>query len=255
MINMSLNKEFCGSLRKGDPLVGIFVKMFDPTSIEILSQFPLDFFVIDAEHAPFGRNEIYSLILAAKAVGKPAIVRVPEGSKTWIASALDAGAAGIMVPHVTTADEALRLTKLMGFGKGGRGFSPSTRAAEFGGRGIARHFEMQPEETLLICQIEDQIGADNAAQIAELEGVDCLFVGPVDLAVSLRKTDTKNKDVVSIINKIVEQTVSKKKVSGMYLSTKKDAEAWNKKGVSLSIIGTDQAFLRAGASSTLELNE
>ena len=103
-----------------------------------------------------------------------------------------------MVPHVSAVSEAVRLAELMRFGHNGRGFSPSTGAAEFGQRGIARHLTAQPEETCLICQIEDSKGAQNANEIDAIDVVDCLFVGPVDMAVSMDQTGVSNAAVVSL---------------------------------------------------------
>lgn len=246
-----MNREFCSRLRRRDRMTGTFVKLHDPAVIEILAQAQLDFIVLDAEHAPLGRQQIATLLLAALAARLPAIVRVPEASKSWVSTALDGGAAGIMVPHVSTAEQAAQLAGLMQFGRGGRGFSPSTRAAEFGQRGIARHLEVQPAETCLICQIEDSEGARNAGDIAATGGVDCLFVGPVDLAVSIGQTDVTNSKVVLLCEEIIGSTVSADKAAGMFFATSSAARSWDGRGVSLAVVGTDQSFLKAGAQVAL----
>ena len=250
-MNDNMNKEFCSQLRDQGFMVGTFVKFTDPAVIEILASFKIDFIVIDAEHAPLGRQQVSNLLMAATASRLPAIVRVPEGNKLWISTALDAGAAGVMVPHVSTVDEAERLVRLMKFGVAGRGFSPSTRAAGFGTRGIAKHLVMQPDETSLICQIEDRIGVENAGDIAAVDGVDCLFVGPVDLAVSLGHTDVKDPDVVNQCEQVVRSSAHSNTAAGMYLSSIADARAWREIGVSIAVIGTDQAFIRSGAGTSL----
>ena len=246
-----MNSEFCCRLRRRESMTGTFVKLHDPAVIEILAHVGLDFVVLDAEHAPLGRQQIATLLLAASAARLPAIVRVPEAGKTWVSTALDCGAAGIMVPHVSTVAEAVRLAELMRFGRNGRGFSPSTRAAEFGQRGIANHLMVQPEETCLICQIEDPQGARNANGIAAIDGVDCLFVGPVDLAVSIDQTDVSNEAVVSLCDQIVRSSLSVKKAAGMFSASSSVARSWQEKGVSLSVVGTDQSFLKTGALAAL----
>lgn len=242
-----MNKQFCSRLRGRDSMTGTFVKLHDPAVIEILAHTGLDFVVLDAEHAPLGRQQIATLLLAATAARLPAIVRVPEASKTWVSTALDCGAAGIMVPHVSMVAQAVRLAELMQFGRNGRGFSPSTRAAEFGQRGIAKHLMAQSEETCLICQIEDSQGAQNAKDIAATDGVDCLFVGPVDLAVSIDQTDVSNDEVVSLCEQIVSSAVTAEKAAGMFSASSSAARSWQENGVSLSVVGTDQSFLKTGA--------
>jgi len=246
-----VNKEFCSRLRRRDSLTGTFVKLHDPSVIEILAHAGLDFVVLDAEHAPLGRQQLATLLLAATAARLPAIVRVPEATKTWVSTALDCGAAGIMVPHVSSVAEAVRLAELVQFGGNGRGFSPSTRAAEFGQRGIAKHLAMQRQETCLICQIEDQQGAQNAEGIAAIDGVDCLFVGPVDLAVSIDQTDVSHDQVAALCHQIVSSAVTAKKAAGMFSASSAAARTWRETGVSLSVVGTDQSFLKTGALAAL----
>ncbi len=250
-MNGNMNREFCNRLRNRGFMVGTFVKFTDPAVVEILASLKFDFIVIDAEHAPLGRQQISTLLMAATASRLPAIVRIPEGNKTWFSTALDAGAAGVMVPHVSAVDEAERLVRLMKFGDAGRGFSPSTRAAGFGTRGISRHLAMQPDETSLICQIEDRTGVENAQDIVAVDGVDCLFVGPVDLAVSLGHTDVRDRDVVKQCERVIRASAVSNKAAGMYLSSVGDAREWRETGVSIAVVGTDQAFIRSGAIASL----
>lgn len=246
-----INENFCRRLRAGEFLKGTFAKIADPMVIEMLAAFELDFVVIDAEHAPLDRREINTLLIAATAAGLPALVRVPDKSRYWISSALDCGAAGIMVPHVSTVDDARQLAGMMSFGKGGRGFSPSTRAAEYGSRGIAGHLERQPAETLLVCQIEDDEGGRNAREIASVPGVDCLFVGPVDLAVSIGRTSVTDPAVQDLCASVVAGAREAEIAAGMFVTDLAAARNWRERNVSVAVIGTDQAFLRKGAADSL----
>ena len=102
-----------------------------------------------------------------------------------------------MVPQVNSAAMAEKLAGKMRYGPEGRGFSPSTPGAAYGTRGIADHLARQPGETVLVCQIEDEGAVAEAQEIAAVDGVDALLVGPVDLAVSMGMTDTSNPDVMA----------------------------------------------------------
>jgi 2-keto-3-deoxy-L-rhamnonate aldolase RhmA len=246
-----INQDFCRRLRAGEFLKGTFAKISDPMVIEMLSAFDLDFVVIDAEHAPLGRYEINNLLIAATAAGLPAIVRIPDKSRYWISSALDCGAAGIMVPHVSTPTDAKQLAGMMSFGKGGRGFSPSTRAADYGARGIAGHLERQRDETVLVCQIEDSEGVRNACNIASVPGVDCLFVGPVDLAVSIGRTSVADSEVQDLCTNVIAGARDASIAAGMFVPDLSGARSWRDRNVSVAVIGTDQAFLRQGAAGSL----
>lgn len=245
------NEKFCERVRERAYFKGTFTKISDPSVIEMLAAFGLDFVVIDAEHSPLGRREINSLLIAASAASLPAVVRIPEKSRYWISSVLDCGAVGIMAPHVSTVEEAEQIAAMMVFGEGGRGFSPSTRAAEYGSRGIAVHLEKQPHETILICQIEDANGARNARAIGMVPGVDCLFVGPVDLAVSMGRTSSEDDDTIALCEQVVTEAKHADTASGIFVPNLVKADNWQDKGASLLVIGTDQGFLRAGAAAAL----
>jgi 2-keto-3-deoxy-L-rhamnonate aldolase RhmA len=107
--------------------LGTFVKTNSVHVVEILAQSPLDFVVVDAEHAPFDRAAVDLLVLAGRAAGIPVMVRVPDMAPATILSVLDVGAAGLLVPHVDTAAQARELVALTRCRGGSRGFSSSTR--------------------------------------------------------------------------------------------------------------------------------
>lgn len=245
---MRHNAEFKRRLRAGEPLYGAFVKTPHPTVVELLGQEGFDFLVLDAEHAPFERASIDMALLAARAVGCPTLVRPPAHREEWIMASLDAGAAGILAPRVSSAAAAETLAALMRYQGGDRGFSPSPRAAEYGRRGIAGHLAHAPEETTLICQIEDRAGVEAAAAIAAVEGVDGLFVGPVDLAVSCGFDTPAAEEVVAMCRRVIAAAPG---ASGLFTDAKASAERWRALGATLFVLASDQAFLRHGAAAAL----
>ena len=85
---------------------GTFIKTAHPQVVEVLGTTGLAFGVIDAEHAPFDRNMLDLLMLAGRAASLPLLVRIPDKAGPTILQVLDLGAAGLVVPHVNTADEA-----------------------------------------------------------------------------------------------------------------------------------------------------
>lgn len=238
---------FAHRLRTRETLVGTFVKLCEPAVIEILGRAGFDFAVLDAEHGAFGRADIAQMMIASRAAELPVLVRVPEAGGHWIATALDAGAAGVMVPQITDAEMAVNIVRSMCFGLGGRGFSPSTPGADYGSRGIAKHFEQQPLETVLICQVEDPSAVKCAGEIAAVAGVDGLLVGPVDLAVSAGFKDPAEPEVVSMCRQAIEAGAAAGKVAGIFLGTPSAALGWQRDGASLFVLGTDQGFLAQAA--------
>jgi 2-keto-3-deoxy-L-rhamnonate aldolase RhmA len=244
---MDRRREFAERLRGGKPLAGVFVKSRDLAHVEILALAGFDFVVIDAEHAAFGRADIATMMMAARAGGIAALVRIPPGEPGWIGFCLDAGAAGIMVPQVPDAEIARELVRHMRFGPGGAGFSPSTPGALYGARGIAGQLAARPTETVLVCQIESPCAVDNAAEIAEVDGVDAILVGPVDLAVAAGLTDAAATEVTAMIRRTLEAAATVSTAGGLFLADVTQISAWREAGATLFITGTDQGFLAAAA--------
>lgn len=240
-------RDFAAAVRTRQERLGTFVKLRDPAVIEILAAAGFDFVILDGEHAPFGRESIELAMLAARAAGLPALVRVPEGSKTWVATALDCGAAGIMVPHVSDIETAQRLARLMRFGSGGRGANTATRAAGYGARDTTAHLAAAPTETLLICQIEDRAGVAAAADIAAVAGVDALFLGPVDLSVSLGVAGPDDPAVQATCAEVLGIAAAGGVAGGLYLGGPQGLAAARAAGVTLPVIGSDHGLLASAA--------
>ena len=222
---MSLNASFRARLLSGDRLLGTFVKTPVPAVIEILGQSGLDFLVLDAEHVAMGRETVDLCLLAARAASIPMLVRVPVASPEWIGTVLDSG------------------------------FSPSTPAAGYGRRSVAEHLERAGGETVLVCQIEDPEAARAAGAIARVPGVDCLFVGPVDLAVACGKTSPADSDVVALCRQVLGSADDGGARTGMFVGSAGQIPGWADAGASLFVVATDQAFLKVGAAVALAMPE
>ena len=246
---MNVNSAFRARLKRGDRCVGTFVKTAHPAVIEILGVAGFDFLILDAEHAPIGREGVDHCVLAARAAGITLLVRVPAPTVEWIQTVLDCGAAGVMVPRVSNVAEASRIAASVGYGPGGRGFSPSTRAAGYGQRSIKTHLELAREDTVLVIQIEDPQGVANANSIAGVPGVDCLFVGPVDLAVANGLTDPVDAEIMTQCDSVVREAVASGAAAGVFVPNIRSAARWEEGGARFLVVGTDQSFLKSGAAA------
>ena len=164
-----------------------------------------------------------------------------------IRNALDSGATGVLVPHVTTADQAAAIVKAAHFGEGGRGFAGSPHAAGYGSISMADHIDDNAEHTIVIVQIEDMAALDQVAQIAAVDGVDCLFVGRADLAVAMKKS-VSDKDVVATVRDICAVGKSEGTAVGMYTPNPDEILDWCEAGASLFLLSSDQSMLLAGAN-------
>lgn len=242
---MTPNAQFRQRLTGGNRLIGCFIKTPHPTVIEVLGAGPLDFLVLDGEHAPFERASIDACLLAARALACPVLVRVPGHNPAMILNVLDCGAAGIVVPHVTSVAQARDLVGATRYRPGGRGFAGTTRAGGYGARSMADHLALANDEVCLICQIEDRAGVDCAAAIAALGGVDGLFVGRADLAVSC-DLPPGSEAVSELCTGILGLTGA---ATGLYCAPGEDTARWHKAGARFFITGSDHTFLQQGASA------
>ncbi len=235
-------------LTGGNPLIGTFLKTPSPIAAEVLSLSDLDVFCIDTEHAPFGRLETDLCISAFRAADRPSLVRIADDSPTEIRCALDSGATGILVPHVTSAEQAEAIVKAAHFGDGGRGYAGSSRAAEYTTKSMADHIADSRERTTVIVQIEDIAALEHVAQIAAVEGVDALFVGRFDLAVAMRKS-ASDKEVIATVRDICAAGQSVGTAVGMFTSNLDEIPDWREAGASLFLLSSDQSMMLSGANA------
>lgn len=240
------NAEFKSRLVARAPLLGAFIKTPHPIVIEVMARSGFDFLVVDAEHAPFDRGSVDAMILAGRAVGCPIVVRVPVATPDWLMGVLDSGAAGVMVPHVVTPGQARDLARAVTYGAGGRGFAGTTRAAEYADRKLVEHLHTARSECALICQIEDPEGVVNHADIAAVEGVDALFIGRADLAVSHGLEDFFAPDVAEMTADILGVADA---ATGLYCAPTEALDGHRRAGGSFFVVGSEHTLMTGGGRS------
>ncbi len=237
---------FKQDLQSGKPLLGTFLKTPHPHIVEVLAATGLDCLCIDAEHAPFDRASIDLCLMAARAGRLPALVRSPSGSAHELLNALDCGADGVLVPHIRSAAEAATVARQAHYGPGGRGYAGSTRAAGYGSTSIPDHLRTSAERTTVIAQIEDAEALDHIDAIVAVEGIDALFVGRIDLTISLGCSSPDDPRVIEAVNTIVNACQRANRPVGMFLSRPADVAEWQAKGASLFLLASDHAFVHSG---------
>lgn len=179
-IRPPIDTRLPGMLRSGKPLRGAFNSLPSPAIVEMCAYAGFDFIVLDNEHGSADFETTENMLRAARASGIVPIVRCFESD---IARILDMGASGVKIPMVNTAQHARALVQKVRYpGVGQRGSAFSSRAAGYGAFGGAEHTRRSNEGVSLIVMVETPQAVANAAEIASVEGVDAVFVGPNDLA-------------------------------------------------------------------------
>ena len=246
-MTLERSNGFRQRLQQGERLLGTFVKTPHPAVVEVLALSPLDCLCLDAEHAPFGRSELDVALLAARANDMPVLVRVPDAQPATILNALDLGATGVVVPHVVSARQAEDIVCASRFGPGGRGYAGSTRAAAFGTGTLEQNLRRANESTTVILQIEDSAALPNIEAIAAVDGVDALFIGRMDLTLSLGLTSPAASAVVEAVQLICTSCTKLRRTVGMFTQTVAEARQWATQGASLFLLESDQQWLLQGS--------
>lgn len=232
-----------------EPLIGSFLKTPTGHATEIIGDAGFDFVVIDQEHAPFGRTTTDIALLAARAANMPALVRVPGPDA--ILSVLDCGAAGVLIPHVSSAAYARKVAALCRYRGGKRGFATSTRAGRYTAVPMWRHIADSDAGTVVVAQIEDPEALDEIDAIAAAEGVDSLFIGRGDLTAAFGDESKDPPAVRRAVERISAAALKAGKSISVYIGNGTEA-AWLKTlGASTFVLSSDQGFLRQGALAGL----
>lgn len=218
---MPLDTRLRPALSQGTALHGLFCGLPLPALVEMAAFAGFDFVVIDNEHGMASFETTEHLLRAARASGILPIVRCFEAD---ISRVLDAGASGIKVPMVQTPEQAERIAQMMRYPRppdqlglsGRRGSAFSTRAAGYGVFGGPGHTDRSNQHLALIAMVETPQAVDAAAEIASVEGVDAVFIGPNDLAHSMgHENRFQDAPVQRAIEKAIRAVVDAGKCAGV----------------------------------------
>jgi 4-hydroxy-2-oxoheptanedioate aldolase len=179
-----------GELRRrvlaGEPTIGAFVGLGSTASAEIMARAGYDWLVLDLEHGMGTEGDLLAQLLAVQATPTTAIVRVQSVERLRIDRALDLGADGVMLPQVRTAAEARDGVSWIRYPPDGvRGVALVTRGAGFGANGHADIAARVNPSIIGVFQVESAAAVDASDELASIDGVDVLFVGPADLSHSM----------------------------------------------------------------------
>ncbi len=233
----------------GERLLGTFVKTPTSHPVEILGDAGFDFVVIDEEHAPFDRGAIDVALLAARVAGVAGLVRV--SSVATILSALDCGAEGILVPHVSTVEKAREVVAASRYRHGHRGYSASGRSGRYGGRASWPYIDAEDARVTVVAMIEDPPAVARIAEIAAVEGIDGFFIGRGDLSVAVGARDSRAPEVNDAVRTIADAAKSAGKPVMVMANSREEGDAFAAMGASSFILSTDQGLLRKAASQIL----
>lgn len=222
-------------LRAREPLTALLAKMPCAGQIESGAHAGFDLLILDTEHGPSGSFELEHHLRAAQAVGLPALVRVPSADPATILAALDAGAAGVVVPHVLDAAGAEGVVAAAHYPpRGTRGFATSTRAGGYGAVGLEEHLRRSAEQTCVVVQIEDAEAVPRSREILAVPGVSGVLIGDADLSLSLgRPGRPLHPEVEAAVDTILAATAEAGVAAMTVAGSGEQARAWRARGTAV----------------------
>lgn len=223
------------------------------SNMEIVARTGLDWVLVDLEHGSSTEASLSPMIVATNGTAATPLVRVEIGQRIRVGRALDLGAQGIMVPQVHSADDARAVVRWMRTQPAGeRGIALFTRGMDFGGTGHAgvasRH-----EDLLTIVQIESKPALDAVEDMAAIDGVDVLFVGPTDLSHALGIPGRIDEPVFQdAIARVAAATTSQGKAAGVLLWKPEDVGRYAELGFTFFGLSSEAMILDRAIRTALD---
>jgi 2-keto-3-deoxy-L-rhamnonate aldolase RhmA len=214
--------KFREKMNAGVFCLGAGITFFDPSVTEALAD-SVDFFWIDLEHNPTSLESVSAHLMAARAAGAPAIVRIPSSDVAWIKRVLDSGAEGIILPQARSVDEVQAFVSACRYPpQGSRGFGPR-RPTNYGRSRGAEYLQHANEQLFVAAQIETLSALEDLEAIVALPGLDSLVVGPYDLSGSMGMLgQVHHPRVVDAIRSIASKARAAGKFVGMGMAADPD---------------------------------
>lgn len=180
-----MTQKFKRRLQNGERLLGFFIGTPSAATVEIAGLSGYDFVIIDTEHGPADIETVENMLRAATMHGMAGLVRVPDSSVASIQRVLDAGADGILVPHVASAAIAKDVVDRALFTPQGRRGVALARSSSYGIGDAKAYYATRNQHTVVIVMIEDAEALPVVDEILAVPGIDAVFIGPGDLSSSL----------------------------------------------------------------------
>lgn len=243
-------------MKRGETILGAFSGINDSALSELFGYAGFDFLALDGEHGPV-MYDLEDLIRAGAAAGIPTVVRVAGAQRPFILRALEDGAEGVQVPLVDDAAQAAEVVKHAKYWPiGERGLAFSTRATRYGHVPPQEHMERANREVLVVVQIETMASVAQVDEIAAVQGVDVIFVGPTDLSQSMGFPGELNRpELKANVAKVIEAARSRGKFVGTITSNPRDARELKEQGVQFLLIPTTGYIYRSCRRLVEEIRE
>jgi 2-keto-3-deoxy-L-rhamnonate aldolase RhmA len=242
-------RSFRNRVLEGQPIGGVWLNLGSPDATEIACLAGHDWLLIDLEHGSGGLHDLKHQLWAAQAGQSAPVVRVASLNEAEIKRVLDLRPAGVMIPNVQDSAQAAQAVQAVRIPPvGERGAATSTRASAYG-YGYNDYLSDANESVLLVVQIECRKAVEDARRIAALQGIDVLFVGPVDLSTSLGGGDPRAVSpelFEQSLRVVAEACAAAGKAAGILARSAEQAAKFRQMGFTFIAMGSDRGILASG---------
>jgi 4-hydroxy-2-oxoheptanedioate aldolase len=241
--------RFKQALLAGRRQIGLWSTLSSNYTVEVIAGAGFDWILIDTEHSPADLESVLGQLQAAAPYDTTPVVRVPWNDMVTIKRYLDIGAQTLLIPQVTSAEEARSAVAYTRYPTGGvRGVAGATRATRFGR--VKDYFKKAQDEICVLVQVESGEGLDAIEAIAAVDGVDGVFVGPADLHAALGYAGERaHADVMPRIDDAITRIARTGKAAGILADGEETARRWLGLGARFVAVGSDVGILARGADA------
>ena len=245
--------QFKANLRAGRRQIGLWSSLSSGAATEILFDSGFDWVLIDTEHAPNETPMVADQLRAASMGTASPVVRPAWNDVVILKRLLDIGVQTLLVPFIQSAEEAARAVAATRYPpRGIRGVASVHRANRYGR--TPDYFKRSDDEMCVLVQLETRVAVDALEEIAAVEGVDGVFIGPSDLAASLGYLgNNAHPEVRGTIEQACRRAQAIGKPIGILAPIETDARAYLDMGFAFVAVGSDVVVLRKGCDALVKL--
>jgi 4-hydroxy-2-oxoheptanedioate aldolase len=244
--------SFRDRIHAGETLFGAWLGLGSPLSAELLGRAGYDWLVVDLEHGAATESDLLAHLTAIEGTGAAALVRPQSGERLRIGRSLDLGAEGVVVPRLDTADQVREAVTFLRYPPAGqRGVALLTRGARLGSVGHGEVATLN-DDIVGIIQIETPPALEAVDEIAAIDGVDVLFVGPADLSHSLGVPGQfTDPTYLAALRAVVAACQAHGKATGILLYDPASFGPHLEMGFTFIGLGADLSFVVGGGKAAL----
>ncbi|KAB2329558.1 hypothetical protein F7731_22200 [Cytobacillus depressus] len=240
-------------LQEGKCVYGSWVRIPSPIVVEALGSVGFDFLHIDLEHSSIDLPMLDYMVLAGYSQDIQLIVRTASQNPADLYRIMDIGVSSFILPRIETAEQCAKLLQGIRYSPAGaRGLGGPVRGNRWGVISLDQHMEEAEKETTVIVQIESKEGLANLDSILEVNGIDVIYIGPLDLSQALGYPGQVEHPIVQETIHSMVKTIRDKGIAvGIHASDTEQAKYWAEHGIQYFTVGMDVTLLQSAGLSLM----